>query len=253
MSTHLIIPDSHAHPDFSNKRFDWLGKLILDLKPDVVIQIGDLADMPSLCSYDKGKKGFSGQRYHRDIDAANDALDRILHPTRQAKKKLPRLIALEGSHEKRIKTAISLDEVQLDGTISPYDIQFKEQGWEYVEYRGTTPGVTEVDGVAYAHYFTSGVMGRAIGGVSPAYQLLQKQYRSCTQGHIHVSDWCVRTDAIGRHIMGCVVGCYLDYEADYAGEANDLWWRGVVVKRGVVDGKYDPEWISLDRIRKAYK
>jgi hypothetical protein len=49
-----------------------------------------------------------------------------------------------------------------------------------------------------------------------------------------------------------IAGVYQDYYADYAGEANQLWWKGVVVKRNVSNGTYDPEWIGLDAIRKAY-
>ena len=30
---HLVVPDSHAHPDYNNDRADWLGQLIADLKP----------------------------------------------------------------------------------------------------------------------------------------------------------------------------------------------------------------------------
>ena len=62
MSRHLVVPDPHAHPDFSNIRFDWLAQLIIDLKPDHVICLGDFGDLPSLCSYDKGTKGFEGRR-----------------------------------------------------------------------------------------------------------------------------------------------------------------------------------------------
>ena len=65
--THLIIPDPHAHPDFHNERADWLGKLIKYLKPDVVINIGDAADMPSLCSYDKCTRAFGVRSYRKDI------------------------------------------------------------------------------------------------------------------------------------------------------------------------------------------
>jgi predicted MPP superfamily phosphohydrolase len=42
--THLIIPDPHAHPDFNNDRAVWLGELIKDLKPDVVVNLGDMWD-----------------------------------------------------------------------------------------------------------------------------------------------------------------------------------------------------------------
>lgn len=52
--------------------------------------------------------------------------------------------------------------------------------------------------------------------------------------------------------MGCLAGVYQDYESDWAGEVNRLWWRGVVFKRNVDNGSYDPEFISLDRIKKTY-
>ena len=87
---HLVVPDSHAHPDYSNERYDWLAELILDIKPDVVIDIGDWFDMPSLCSYDRGTKGFEGRRYQKDIAAGIEAQDRMLTRLRKQKKKLPR-------------------------------------------------------------------------------------------------------------------------------------------------------------------
>jgi len=61
----LIIGDPHAHPDYDNKRFTALGKYILKTKPDIIVCLGDFADMPSLSSYDKGTKGFEGRRYKR--------------------------------------------------------------------------------------------------------------------------------------------------------------------------------------------
>jgi 3',5'-cyclic AMP phosphodiesterase CpdA len=50
---HLIIPDQHAHPEYLNKRADYVGQLIKDLKPDVVINLGDAADIASW-SFKKG-------------------------------------------------------------------------------------------------------------------------------------------------------------------------------------------------------
>ena len=100
---HLILPDSHSHPDYSNERYDWIGKLILDLKPDVLVNIGDTADMPSLSAYDKGKASFHGRNYEKDINAHLDAQERMWGPITKAKKKKPYSIILEGNHEHRIK------------------------------------------------------------------------------------------------------------------------------------------------------
>jgi hypothetical protein len=248
----LVIPDAHAHPDFNNRRFKWLGELVADLKPDKVICLGDWADLPSLCTYDKGTKGFEGRRYKDDIASAIQAQEFFFAPIKARKKKQPKFIMLEGNHEYRIKRAINSDAAQLDGIISPDDLLYRKFGWDYVEYEGATPGVVEEDGIAYAHYFTSGVMGRPIGGIHPAYQLIHKQYMSCTQGHVHTTDYCVRTSANGRNLHGLVAGCYQDYYADWAGEANNLWWKGVVFKENVENGQYDPRWISLATIKKEY-
>ena len=253
MTTHLIIPDAHAHPDFHNRRFDWLGRAIADIKPDVVVGIGDWADMPSLSHYDKGTKGFEGRRYQRDVAASQDAFERMFKPIRAAKRKLPRFVFLEGNHEHRIERAISNDAAQLDGIIGLNDLGFVDYPIDFVPYRGGTPGVISVDGINYAHFFTSGIMGRPIGGMHPAFQLVSKQYSSCTQGHSHTTDYSVRTDAQGRFIHGLVCGVFQDYEADFAGVANDMWWKGIVVKRNVDNGQYDPQWISMNALQREYR
>ena len=250
---HLVVPDPHAHPNYSNKRFEYLGKLIVDLKPDKVICLGDFADLPSLCSYDKGTAGFEGRRYKDDVASVIDAQEKMLFAIRKAKKRKPKMYMLEGNHEYRINRAISTDAAKLDGIISLDDLRYKKFGWEFVPYRGSTPGIKVIDGIAYAHYHTSGVMGRAISGEHPAYSLLTKQYQSCTSGHLHTLDYATRTKADGKRIQGLMAGVFSDYFADFAGEANVLWWRGVIVKRNVVDGNYDPEFISMERIKQEYK
>ena len=253
MSTHLVIPDPHATPDHNHERFTHLGKLVTDIKPDVVICLGDWADLPSLCSYDKGTKGFEGRRYKKDLDASHDALEAFFAPIKRAKRRLPRFVMLKGNHEQRIDRAINNDAAQLEGIISPKDLAFEDYGWEYVDYNGSTPGVIKIDGVAYAHFFVSGVMGRAIGGERPALQLLNKHHMSCTQGHVHTFDHCIRHTAVGQPIHGLVAGVYTDQFLDYGGEANKMYRRGIAIKRGVNKGDYDLEWLSMDRIKKEYK
>lgn len=246
--THLIIPDSHSNPEFNNKRYDWLGHLINDVKPDVVIDIGDWWDMASLCSYDRGKKGFEGRRYSKDIAAGVEAQDRVWNITRRQKQKLPRFVRTLGNHENRIVRAIESDPI-LEGTIGLEDLQSKEYGWE--EYPFLEP--VEIDGVSYAHYFISGVLGKPIGGENHAKSLLFKQLKSCTQGHSHLFDYCIRTSVDKRRIHACVVGAYMDYNAEWAGPSNPLWNHGIVICRDVSGGEYDIEHISLKRLKEAYQ
>lgn len=252
--THLVIPDQHAHPDYSNDRALWLGKLILDLKPDVVINLGDAADMPSMSAYDKGKASFHGRNYGKDIDSHLDFQDKLWHPIRKSKRKQPLKIVLEGNHEHRIKKAINLSP-ELEGErfgVSFKDLAFSDYYHQTVEYSGTTPGIITVGGVSYAHYFVSGIMGRPVGGEHHAYSLLAKNFTSCTAGHSHTVDWAVRTNTFGQKIMGCVAGVFQDYQSDWAGHCQDLWWSGIVIKRGVENGTYTPEFVSLERLKQVY-
>ena len=256
MTTHLIIPDGHTHPDHSNERFEWLGRLIVDLKPDVVVNIGDMADMPSLCSYDRGTQGFEGRRYKRDIKACIDANERLFAPIkeynksqRQNKKRTykPRTVFTLGNHEHRITKAISCDPI-LEGTIGIEDLQLEKYWGEVYDFLD----IVVIDGIAYSHYFTSGVMSRPISSEHAAYGLLTKKFMSCTQGHTHTRDHADRTRADGTRLNGLVCGVFQDYRSEWAGPANEMWWSGVVIKRNVSDGDYDLEWMSIERLKELY-
>lgn len=251
MRTHLILPDQHAHPNFHNKRAEWAGRLIADIKPDVVINLGDTWDMPSLSSYDRGTKAFQGRNYRKDVDAGLDFNERLWHEVKKTKRKLPRRVMLIGNHEQRIKKAINL-QPELEGAIDFADLELERYYDEVIEYNGRSPGVTNIDGISYAHFFISGVLGKSIGGTHPAFAILQKGHGSSTAGDLHLLSYDVQTGIGGKRLQGLVAGCYQDYDADWAGEANKLWWRGVVIKRNVDNGNYDPQFVSLASLKKEY-
>lgn len=242
--THLVIPDSHAHPDYHNERYSWLSKLIADVKPDVVVDIGDFWDMPSLCSYDKGTRSFEGRRYRKDIDAGLEANDRLITPLRKRKKKLPRLVRCLGNHEERIVRAIDKDPV-LEGTIGLEDLQSDYFGWEEHNFKE----VVNIDGINYSHYFVSGVMGRPI---TSARALLNRQRASCTMGHTHTFEYETGSNVEGRRSHALFCGVFQDYDPSFADATSYLWRRGVAIKHSVDNGNYDIEWVSLDRLREIY-
>jgi hypothetical protein len=255
----LVIPDSHATPHFNNTRFDILGKFILDTKPDIIVNIGDMADMSSLCSYDKGKKSFEGRRYKKDVEAVIDAQTRLFAPLKahneqhkknKKKQYKPSLYLTIGNHEQRINRAVE-SQPELEGTISIEDLKYEEFGWTVIPF--LEPLV--IESIAFSHYFIGGVMGRAISGEHPAYSLITKQLQSCIQGHSHLRDFCERTTADGRRIMGLTVGCYLDTDQKeaYAGEANKMWWKGVVILNDVHNGQFEPEFVSIKQLRERYE
>ena|ERR1043165_338117 len=243
---HLIIGDSHAHPDYSNERFTWLGKLIHDIKPDVVVNIGDLADMASLCFHSKPIE-LENARYLADCNSAKDAQDRIFHELRKHKKKLPRFVWTLGNHDIRAQRFVEANPV-FEGFVKNEDIGYEDYPWsDVVPFLDTI----SIDGIDYSHYFTSGIMGRPIGGTHPAWTIIKKRNNSSTCGHSHVLDFKIDKTP-GRSLMGLVVGNFVDYRANYAGPANDMWSDGIAVCDNVEDGLYDFQWISLPRIKKEY-
>ena len=78
---HLIIPDSHAKPGVDNDRFSWLGEFALEHKPDVIVDIGDSADMASLCKYDTGSVVAEGRRYSMHSFRVGGAVSQALAST----------------------------------------------------------------------------------------------------------------------------------------------------------------------------
>lgn len=249
---HLVIPDSHSLPGKNNNRAIWLGRLINDIKPTAVIHIGDGADLPSLCSYDKGSRAAVGRTYRADINSHLDFQDKLWSTVKKAKKRLPHRVYHIGNHEQRINVALDTHH-HLEGTISMDDLELDAFYNKVVPYDGGSPGINEIDGIYYAHYFVSGLMGRPVGGEHVATSIIAKMRNSCTQGHSHLLDFSIKPTVSGKPMMACVVGVFQDYHSDWAGFSNSMWWQGCVVKRHVDDGVYDPMFISMDALRKEYE
>ena len=252
--TIVVLPDPHAHPEHNNDRALWAGSLIKDVKPDIVVNLGDMFDMPSLSNYDKGKASFHGRNYQKDIDAGLDFDEKLWYNIRKGKRKMPYSVFLEGNHEHRLKKALDL-QPELEGerygaSFSNYDLNRNYK--EVVEYSGGTPGLYTVEGINFGHYIISGVMGRPIGGEHHAYSLLTKNFESCVVGHSHLLDFSTRTKTNGEKIMGLVAGCFQDYDAGWAGNCNTLWWRGLCILHNVENGRFDLETVSIGRLEKEY-
>lgn len=231
----LIIPDAHAHPNYDNDRFDLLGSFISRELPDIIVSIGDWADMPSLSSYDKGTKGFEGRRYSLDVDAANDALDRVskhitaLNRTRAKQHKakyLPRKLVTLGNHEHRINKLVGCTP-NLEGTISMGDLEFEKHGWEVYPFAEPV----QVNGFAMCHHLPSGVGGRPVGGDNIARKLLTTGHCSAIVGHSHVLDYSERTTYLGNKLMAMSVGCFVHpaYREEWCISTRPMWWEGLIM------------------------
>lgn len=255
MARHIVVPDTQIRDGVPLEHLDWIADYIVDKKPDVLVQIGDWADMPSLSSYDIGKKSFEGRSYRADCLAANDALQRFMSPIqreierREEKHKQRwnlRKVYTAGNHDwERIERAIEIDR-KLDGLISTDDLHFKQWGFEVYPFLQPV----EVDGVVYCHYFTSGIMGRPI---TTARALLTKLHQSCFAGHQQDRDIAYGKKANGERITGIICGsCYLHDEAYLNPQTNKVW-RGIYVLNDVENGAFDEMPVSLSFLKKRYE
>lgn len=253
----VVVPDSHSNSDTDNNRFLWLGRFLLDRQPDVIVNLGDLFDMNSLSSYDKGKKSFEGRRYQNDIACGVDALfkmDQAYNEYNNRRKnikkaplKLPRKIITLGNHEGfRINRAIETSP-ELDGVLSIDNLRLQEFGYEVYPFK--TPVC--VEGVWFCHYFPSGVLGQPVSGVSIASSLIQKNLVSSIQGHSHTWDHAIRSRPDGSKVIGLCAGWYGEH-ATYADATDQLWVSCITMLHEVHDGVFDIEQISIERIKRMY-
>lgn len=253
--TAVVFTCAHADPSVDNERFDWLGEMIYDLKPDYVVDLGDGADMRSLNTYDtRYPQAIVSQSYEKDIDSYNDAQERLRWRFRHYKKKRPAWIGFEGNHENRIKKAIAHDP-RIEGDrvgISFKHLQTEHWFDEYHEYENSAPSVYDYDGVSYSHYFSSGNYGTATSGTHHAYSILQNRNYSSTCGHSHKRSVYFKDGAHPRGIIGLVAGCFKGHDESWAGQANTEWWKGVVIKRQIDSGLYEPEFVSLETLKRTY-
>lgn len=251
----VVFSCAHSDPRVSNERFTWLGKFLYDIKPDLVVDLGDGADMRSLNSFDTRKpQAIVAQSYQADIETYNDAMERMRYYFKVNKRKRPMYVGFEGNHENRIKTAIATDP-RLEG--EKYGVSFKHLNtnmWfdEYHEYHNNAPKIANYHGVDFAHFITAGNFGRPLSGIHHAYGLIQTRYRSCTVGHTHKRDVYFKDGAGNRGAIGLVAGCFKGSEEDWAGQSNADWWKGVIVKENLSDGLYEPRFVSLETLRREY-
>lgn len=258
----LVIPDAHAHPEHDNDRFDWLGEYILEHKPGAIVCIGDLADLQALSSYDEGTRNAWGRLYKADCNVAIDAQQRIFsrvegyNEMRRRNKQsqyLPRRIFCAGNHEDRADRFVNAHPA-MDGFVNWREDIMVDAFWD--EFVGYKDEIT-VHGVAFSHYFSNGLTGRPISGVSIARTMCHKLSRSAVQGHSHI--FCYHYTDRGPDLpkIQCwSCGCYSHPDQIEGWNRNTAhqWEYGILHLRDVNEGYADGgfEWVPQKKLQKLY-
>lgn len=255
---HVVIPDTQIRPGVPLEHLTAAGNYIAEHRPDIVVQLGDFADMHSLSSYDKGTKAGEGARYTDDLIAAEEGMEALMRPIidlqdRQKRQKVkqynPRLVLTLGNHENRINRHVNSYPV-LFGRLSTEDLCYAHYGYEVFPFLS----VVEINGVQYSHYFPRNAAGRIVqtlrGAPSAATQV-RREMRSSTAGHLQGFDYSLYQTGTGRR-HGLIVGSFYMHEEEYLGPQGTAYWRGIIHKHDVNDGEYDLEQVSLHRLLKEY-
>jgi len=254
----LVIGDPHARPDVDNSRFEILGKFIVDKRPDEIVCIGDFADMLSLSAYDRGTVKAEGKRYSDDIKATLDAQEKMFAPVRELQKTLikghkerynPRFWMVMGNHDGARIARAANEHPAMYGHISEADLKYAEFGWNVIPF--LEPLILE--GIVFQHYFTSGVMCRAISGDNAAMAMVKKNHRSSVAGHSHLRQYWETSGIDGVRIFGLSVGCYDEGDHSYAKGSQHLWWHGLVMLNEVDGtGSAEPAFYSMRYLKQRY-
>lgn len=247
----LVIPDTQVKEGVDTSNLKWISNYIVAKKPDAVIHLGDHWDMPSLSSYDFGKKTFEGKRYKKDIEAGNAGIKLLTSSmyeyndkARKNKEKQykPYMWYLDGNHDQRIARAVN-DDAKLEGTIGMEDRDLSD--WCQVPFK--QPLI--VNDIAFAHYFETGVAGRP---ASTASALLSKKHQSCIAGHQQGRQIASAFRADGSQITCIIAGSAYLHDEEYMGAQGNKHWRGIIMLHEVDNGSFDESFVSLNFLKKKY-
>jgi Calcineurin-like phosphoesterase len=249
----LVIPDCQVKEGVPLDHLTWAGKAIVEYQPDVVVNIGDFADMSSLSTHDKvGSKYFEGLRYKTDVDVTKKAMAMLLQPLRdlQAKQKRnkekaykPRMVFCLGNHEHRITRAVN-NNPTLEGLISTADLQY-ERDWEVHDFLRPV----FINNVGFNHYWPTGAMGRP---ASSPNAIISKLHMSCVAGHQQGKQVGYGKRADGQPICAIIAGSYYLHDESYMDQLSNRHWRGLVVLNEVKDGHFDEMFLSIEYLGKKY-
>lgn len=152
--TVIVWSCGHADPQASNERFNHLGNLIYDIKPDYCIDLGDGADMRSLNSFDTTKPtAVVAESYEKDIESYLDSQERLRHLFKKHKRKLPKWYGFEGNHclPKGTEVLCHPNEWKLIEDTTTDDVVLTLDGWQQVQNTLSR----DYDGVGYSFGDTS--------------------------------------------------------------------------------------------------
>lgn len=247
-----VLTDVQAMPGVPLDHLAWAGTYIAEKKPDVIVCIGDFGDFPSLSNFGRDQRDFHDHRWAKDLAAFHEAMQLFMAPIDAEIEALkstaepwnPDREFLEGNHESHLDR-ITQQYPFLEGTIDKKDLCLAEYGWRVHPFLQPIA----VGGVAFCHYFPSGVMGKPI---SSAPALLRKLHMSAFAGHQQGREIAYSRRADGGNLTAIISGSFYQHEYKYLSPFTNAHWRGMYFLHEVRDGQFDEMALSIDYLRRRY-
>jgi hypothetical protein len=245
----LVVPDTQAGPTRTVTHLEACSRFIEEKRFDVIVQVGDLGDFPSLSSFDKGKAAAENRRLSKDWDAFRRAVDALMGAW-EGKKYKPRLVYTEGNHEFRIKRYAEANP-ELD-TLPDVCSYMRSRGWEAYPFLT----VAKVEGVRVSHLFPRSLNGKVSSsglkfGAPSAEHQIRANMASTIAGHKPGYDHGVYSTQ-ERQYHGLIAGSFYPWKEAWMGPGQDNSWSGVVVLNQLNAGQFDPCPVRLSYLTKKY-
>ncbi|MCZ2397840.1 MAG: metallophosphoesterase [Chitinophagales bacterium] len=245
----LFVPDCQVRKGVDMTYLTAIGQYIVDKKPDIIVNIGDFYDFPSLSSYDKGKTSFEGRRLKDDIEYGKLGMQKLINPLREYQKSnpsyRPRMVFCLGNHEERLKR-VSNNNSEFEGFIG-YHLLDLEKDWEVHDFLKPV----NIQGINFVHYLSNPMSGKPYGG-SAATQLKSVGTSFCV-GHKQTLDVAIQPVLDGTMRIGIVAGACYPFDESYKGFQGNTYFRGVVMLHEAANGFADPSFISTDFLIRRLK
>lgn len=241
-----VIPDAQCRAGVPLNHLRWCGEYLKRKQPDVIVCIGDFWDMPSLNTHlSLTQRAMYGNSYIKDIDAGKYGMDLLMNPIQSVPGWSPYKIFTMGNHCYRTIRAAEEDP-RLQGLISPDHFELESWGWKVYPFLEPV----EIGGVAFSHFFPSGVMGRPI---TSAAELLRKLHMSAFAGHQQGRDIAYSRRADGSNMTAIISGSFYLHDEDYLSPFTNRHWRGMYMLHEVEGGSFDEMAVSTRFLQRKFE
>jgi hypothetical protein len=239
----VVFTDTHV-PFHDQAALDVVYGIIRDVRPRVIVHLGDLLDCFSISRYTKDRSHILNTQ--DEIDGARAILHHVSQLAPEAEKYL-----LEGNHEARLdellntlpgtaKELVALRDIRAAATW-PALLKTEEIGWEFVPVKGQAhhsilPRLVTKHGSVVRKW--SGQSGKGEW---------EKYGRSGLSGHVHRVGQFYTRDLNGNHVW-TECGCTCLLNPGYLEDAN--WAHAVVLVHFTPDGSrfsVEPVYIEAGR------